>query len=61
MSVLSQILSYGKEVLLLTERVDRLLEDRKDLIAKLEDHERRLVRIETVMEFAARQRRITRD
>jgi hypothetical protein len=48
-------------VLLLTERVDRLLEDRKDLIAKLEDHERRLVRIETVMEFAARQRRITRD
>jgi hypothetical protein len=61
MSVLSQILSYGKEVLLLTERVDRLLEDRKELIAKLEDHERRLVRIETVMEFAARQRRITRD
>ena len=61
MSVLSQILSYGKEVLLLPERVDRLLEDRKDLIAKLEDHERRLVRIETVMEFAARQRRITRD
>jgi hypothetical protein len=61
MSVLSQILSYGKEVLLLTERVDRLLEDRKELITKLEDHERRLVRIETVMEFAARQRRITRD
>jgi hypothetical protein len=61
MSVLSQILSYGKELLLLTERVDRLLEDRKELIAKLEDHERRLVRIETVMEFAARQRRITRD
>jgi hypothetical protein len=61
MSVLSQILSYGKEVLLLTERVDRLLEDRKELILKLEDHERRLVRIETVMEFAARQRRITRD
>jgi hypothetical protein len=61
MSVLSQILSYGKEVILLTERVDQLLEDRKALIGKLEDHEKRLVRIETVMEFAARQKRVSRD
>jgi hypothetical protein len=61
MSVLSQILSYGKEVILLTERVDQLLEDRKSLIGKLEDHEKRLVRIETVMEFAARQKRVARD
>jgi hypothetical protein len=61
MSVLSQVLSYGKEVILLTERVDQLLEDRKALITKIEDHEKRLVRIETVMEFAARQRRVTRD
>jgi hypothetical protein len=61
MSVLSQVLSYGKEVILLTERVDQLLEDRKALIGKIEDHEKRLVRIETIMEFAARQRRVTRD
>lgn len=61
MSVLTQILSYGKEVVLLTERVERLLEDRKSLMARIEDHERRLVRIETVMEFAARQRRLSRD
>jgi hypothetical protein len=61
MSVLSQILSYGKEVILLTERVDKLLEDRKALIGKIEDHEKRLVRIETIMEFAARQRRVSRD
>lgn len=61
MSVLSQILSYGKEVLLLTERVDQLLEDRKALMGKLEDHEQRLVRIETIMEFASRQRRLRRD
>jgi hypothetical protein len=61
MSVLSQILSYGKEVILLTERVDKLLEDRTALISKLEDHEHRLVRIETIMEFAARQRRVSRD
>ncbi|HEY6452834.1 MAG TPA: hypothetical protein VIX87_09580 [Steroidobacteraceae bacterium] len=61
MSVLSQILSYGKEVILLTERVDKLLEDRTALISKLEDHEQRLVRIETIMEFAARARRVSRD
>jgi hypothetical protein len=61
MSVLTQILSYGKEVVLLTERVERLLEDRKALLARIEDHEQRLVRIETIMEFAARQRRLSRD
>ncbi len=61
MNLLTQILSYGRDVLLLTERVDRLLEDRKSLLAKLEDHEQRLVRIETIMEFAARRRRISRD
>ncbi len=61
MNLLTQILGYGRDVLLLTERVDRLLEDRKSLLAKLEDHEQRLVRIETIMEFAARRRRISRD
>jgi hypothetical protein len=61
MSVLSEILRYGKEVVLLTERVDQLLQDRKGMMSKLEDHERRLVRIETIMEFASRQRRLPRD
>jgi hypothetical protein len=61
MSVLTQILSYGKEVVLLTERVERLLEDRKALLARVEDHEQRLIRIETIMEFAARHRRLSRD
>jgi hypothetical protein len=61
MSVLTQILSYGKEVVLLTERVERLLEDRKALLARVEDHEQRLIRIETIMEFATRQRRLSRD
>jgi hypothetical protein len=61
MSVLTQILSYGKEVVLLTERVERLLEDRKALLARIEDHEQRLIRIETIMEFASRQRRLSRD
>ena len=35
MSVLTQILSYGRDVVLLTERVYRLLEDRKTLLATL--------------------------
>jgi hypothetical protein len=61
MSVLSEILRYGKEVVLLTERVDQLLQDRKRMMSKLEDHEHRLVRIETIMEFASRQRRLPRD
>ncbi len=61
MSVLSEVLRYGKEVVLLTERVDQLLQDRKALMARLEDHERRLVRIETILEFASRQRRLSRD
>jgi hypothetical protein len=61
MSVLSEVLRYGKEVVLLTERVDQLLQDRKTLMSKLEDHEHRLVRIETIMEFASRQRRLSRD
>jgi hypothetical protein len=61
MSVLSEVLRYGKEVVLLTERVDQLLQDRKTFMSKLEDHEHRLVRIETIMEFASRQRRLQRD
>ena len=61
MSVLSEVLRYGKEVVLLTERVDQLLQDRKALMARLEDHEHRLVRIETILEFASRQRRLSRD
>jgi len=61
MSVLSEILRYGKEVVLLTERVDQLLQDRKGMMSKLEDHEHRLVRIETIMEFASRQRRLPPD
>jgi hypothetical protein len=61
MSVLSEVLRYGKEVVLLTERVDQLLQDRKALMSRLEDHEHRLVRIETILEFASRQRRLSRD
>jgi hypothetical protein len=60
MSLMSQILSYGKDIVLLTERVDTLLQERKLAMAKLEDHEHRLVRIETLIEIASRQRRLPR-
>jgi hypothetical protein len=60
MSLMSQILSYGKDIVLLTERVDTLLQERKLVMAKLEDHEQRLVRIETLIEIASRQRRLPR-
>jgi hypothetical protein len=60
MSLMSQILSYGKDIVLLTERVDTLLQERKLVMAKLEDHEQRLVRIETLIEIAGRRRRLPR-
>jgi hypothetical protein len=61
MSLMSQILSYGKDIVLLTERVDTLLQERKLVMAKLEDHEQRLVRIETLIEIASRARRLPRQ
>ena len=65
LAVLTQMRSDKRtdpiSVVLLTERVDQLLQDRKTFMSKLEDHEHRLVRIETIMEFASRQRRLQRD
>jgi hypothetical protein len=61
MSVLTQILSNGKQAIPPTERVAQLPEDRKPVIRTIEDHEKRLVPIETVMEFASPHRRVSRD
>jgi hypothetical protein len=52
MSVLSDVLKFGKDVVLLSERVEQLASARKDMVGKLEDHERRLIRIETMIEVA---------
>lgn len=57
MSLLSEIIRYGKDIVLLGERVDALVEERKDAGRRLEDHERRLIRIETLIEFAQARRR----
>lgn len=56
MSLLGDIIKYGKDIVLLGERVDQLVAQRKDMQGKLEDHERRLIRIETLIEFAQTRR-----
>ena len=51
MSLLSDVMRYGTDVVLLNERVERLTKEYAAATARLEDHERRLVRIETLFEF----------
>lgn len=56
MSLLSEVIKYGKDIVLLGERVDALIAERKQLAVRLEDHERRLIRIETLIEFSQKRR-----
>ena len=46
MSLIAEVIKYGKDIVLLGERVDALMAGRKETTARLEDHERRLIRIE---------------
>ena len=57
MSLLTEVIKYGKDIVLLGERVDQLVTQRKEMTARLEDHERRLVRIETLIELSQGRRR----
>ena len=57
MSLLSEVIKYGKDIVLLGERVDALVAERKETTARLEDHERRLIRIETLIELSQSRRR----
>jgi ABC-type Fe3+-citrate transport system substrate-binding protein len=57
MSLLTEIIKYGKDIVLLGERVAALVTERKEMTRRLEDHERRLVRIETLIEFSQARRR----
>ena len=57
MSLLSEVIKYGKDILLLGERVDVLVAERREMSKRLEDHERRLIRIETLIEFSQARRR----
>lgn len=55
MSILSDVIKYGKDIVLLGERVDALVAERKEMAKRLEDHERH--RIETLIEFSQARRR----
>jgi hypothetical protein len=57
MSFISEVIKYGKDIVLLGERVDALMAGRKEATARLEDHERRLIRIETLIEISQARRR----
>jgi ASC-1-like (ASCH) protein len=57
MSLIAEVIKYGKDIVLLGERVDALMAGRKETTGRLEDHERRLIRIETLIEFAQARRR----
>jgi hypothetical protein len=51
------VIKYGKDIVLLGERVDALMAGRKESTARLEEHERRLIRIETLIEISQARRR----
>jgi hypothetical protein len=57
MSLIAEVIKYGKDIVLLGERVDALMAGRKETTARLEDHERRLIRIETLIEISQARRR----
>jgi len=57
MSLLSEVIKYGKDIVLLGERVEALMAAHKETIVRFQDHERRLIRIETLIELSQTQRR----
>ncbi len=52
MSLIAEVIKYGKDIVLLSERGDALMAGRKEATARLEDHERRLIPIETLIEMS---------
>jgi hypothetical protein len=57
MSLIAEVIKYGKDIVLLSERVDALVAGKRETTARLEDHERRLIRIETLIEISQSRRR----
>ena len=58
MSTLKDVISAMKDVLLLTDKVDRAGKMLSDISSELRDHDRRLVRLETMAEIAKNQPRL---
>lgn len=59
MSTLKDVMSAMKEVLLLTDKVDRVGKVLSEISSEIRDHDRRLIRLETMVEIAKSQPRIT--
>lgn len=57
MSTLQDVISALKEVLLLTDKVDRAGTVLSQMSSELRDHDRRLIRLETMVEMAQSQAR----
>ena len=59
MSTLKDVVSALKEVLLLTDKVDRAGKMLTEIAGEMRDHDRRLIRLETMVEVAKSQPRLT--
>ena len=57
MSMLTDAFAMTKKVLLVSDNVDRLTEEARQLSRTVMDHERRLIRIETMIELSGKQAR----
>lgn len=60
MSAIKEAISAMKEVLLLTDKVERAGSALAEISKELREHDRRLVRLETMVEVAQTQRKITK-
>jgi len=58
LSTLKEVMSAMREVLLLTDKVERAGSVLSEMALGLRDHDRRLVRLETIIEIAKNQPRI---
>jgi len=58
-STLKDVVSALKEVLLLTDKVDRAGKMLTEIASEMRDHDRRLIRLETMVEVAKSQPRLT--
>jgi len=59
MSTLKDVISTMKEVLLLTDKMDRAGTMLTQISSELRDHDRRLIRLETMVEIAKNLPRLT--
>ncbi len=59
MSTLKDVVSAMKDLLLLTDKVDRTGKVLTDISNELREHDRRLVRLETMVEIARNQPKLT--